>query len=371
MTQHPEEGTLHAYIDGELSQAEAAALELHVGECALCAAALAEARGLAAAASRVITTLDAAPSSAALPATPVVVKPSVRPRRTARPPIFRLPYARAAALLLLAGGAAVVVDRTGTFARGKSPQAESSMADLATTSEVAPAATAQAATPTAAVTAPAVTTETDLSGARGAVTGNAARNSVAPPRVVAGRAADGARRARPVERDASPTEAAPIALFEQRGVAGGTAAKPRAAAPEVALAGKDAAPTAARATALPAATPVPPPPAREAMRLEEVVVTGVLNFGPTVSRYRTKDGAILTLTEEPLRTSFAEESLATRQHVPASPQRKVAASMAATPINSYRWSSAERGKTYTLSGPLTVPELEALSRRLSELERVP
>lgn len=110
------------------------------------------------------------------------------------------------------------------------------------------------------------------------------------------------------------------------------------------------------------------------MRLEELVVTGVtgaLSFGPTVARYRTRDGIIVTLTEEPLRTSVAEESAATRQSVPPPLQRRVAAPMAATPVNSYRWSIAERGKTYTLSGPLTVAELEALSKRLSELERLP
>lgn len=372
MTQHPEEGTLHAYIDGELSPDEAAALELHVGECALCAAALAEARGLVAAASRVITTLDAAPSSAASPAAPVVVKPSVGARRTVRPPIFRLPYARAAALLLLVGGTAVVVDRTGTFARGKSSQAEPSMAGAAITSEVAPAATAQAATPTAVVTGPAVAAEADLSGAVGAVRGRAARDAAAPPRVVAGRAGDDAGRARPVERSALPTEAAPTALFEQRGVAGGTATKPQAAAPAVTLAGKDAAAPVAQATAPPVAPVDPPPPAREAMRLEEVVVTGVLNVGPTVSRYRTKDGAILTLTEEPLRTSFAEESAATRRSAPPPPPlRRIAAPMAAALVNSYRWLSVDRGKIYTLSGPLKVAELEALSGRLSELERVP
>jgi hypothetical protein len=45
--------------------------------------------------------------------------------------------------------------------------------------------------------------------------------------------------------------------------------------------------------------------------------------------------------------------------------------MAATQINSYRWSSPERGRIFTLSGPLTVAELEVLSKRLSELERLP
>ncbi|MEX1186160.1 MAG: zf-HC2 domain-containing protein [Gemmatimonadaceae bacterium] len=370
MTQHPEEGTLHAYIDGELSPGEAATLELHVGQCARCAAALAEARGFVAAASRVITTLDAAPSSAVAPAAPVIVQPSAPARRVVRPLIFRLPYARAAALLLLVGGTAVVLDRTGTFARGRSSQAESLMADAATASEIVAEPTAES--PTAAMPASAPAAAADLSTeAGGGTTGNAARDAVAPPRVVAGRETDGARRARVVERSAPPPESARAGLVEQRGVAGGMATKPPPAAPAAALARKDAAPTVAQPTALPVAPPAPPPPVRPAMRFEEVVVTSAPMLGANVSRYRTKDGTVLTLTEELLRTSFAEESAATRRSAAPQVQQRAAAQMAATVINSYRWSSPERGMTYTLSGPLTVAELEALSKRLSELERVP
>jgi hypothetical protein len=110
---------------------------------------------------------------------------------------------------------------------------------------------------------------------------------------------------------------------------------------------------------------------RSELRLEEVVVTSAPTLGAGVSRYRTKDGTIVTLTEEPLRTSFAEESAATRPIAAPRVQQRAVAQMAAPVINSYRWSSPERGRTYTLSGPLTVAQLEALSKRLSELERVP
>lgn len=96
-----------------------------------------------------------------------------------------------------------------------------------------------------------------------------------------------------------------------------------------------------------------------------------LNLVPPVVRYRTRDGVIVTLTEEPLRTAFAEESLAARQSMPAPARQRMAAAAAASTVNTYRWSSVEQGKTFALSGPLTVAELEALSRRLGELERVP
>jgi len=43
---HVDEGTLHAYLDGELPSAERAALEAHLADCATCRASLAEERAL-------------------------------------------------------------------------------------------------------------------------------------------------------------------------------------------------------------------------------------------------------------------------------------------------------------------------------------
>jgi anti-sigma factor RsiW len=59
--QHLEEGTIHAWLDDELSPAERAEAEAHVAGCAECAAAVAEARGFIAASSRILTALDAVP----------------------------------------------------------------------------------------------------------------------------------------------------------------------------------------------------------------------------------------------------------------------------------------------------------------------
>jgi Putative zinc-finger len=63
--QHLDEGTIHAWLDGgrALDEAEAARVEAHVAECATCAAAVAEARGLIAGASRVLSALDHAPAN--------------------------------------------------------------------------------------------------------------------------------------------------------------------------------------------------------------------------------------------------------------------------------------------------------------------
>src|SRR5688572_23818446 len=60
--QHLDEGTIHAWLDGALSLDEAARVETHVGSCTMCADATAEARGLIAASSRILTALDDVPS---------------------------------------------------------------------------------------------------------------------------------------------------------------------------------------------------------------------------------------------------------------------------------------------------------------------
>jgi hypothetical protein len=70
--QHPEEGLIHAWIDGALPAAEAAELESHVTSCAECATTVAEARGLVAASSRIIGHLDAVPGN---------VIPAKRPKK--------------------------------------------------------------------------------------------------------------------------------------------------------------------------------------------------------------------------------------------------------------------------------------------------
>ncbi len=60
-SQHPDEGTIHAWLDGELSSAEADALRTHVANCAECRVAVAEARGLVAASARILRSLDDGP----------------------------------------------------------------------------------------------------------------------------------------------------------------------------------------------------------------------------------------------------------------------------------------------------------------------
>jgi anti-sigma factor RsiW len=80
--QHLDEGTIHAWLDGELPSAEREALEAHIAECAPCAAALAEARGFVAASTRILTALDSVPGGV-LPAASTgsgTARPAVRRR---------------------------------------------------------------------------------------------------------------------------------------------------------------------------------------------------------------------------------------------------------------------------------------------------
>lgn len=65
---HVDEGTIHAWLDGELDAAEVARIEAHIGRCGACAAHVAEARGLIAGASRVIGMLDDVPAPMVRPA---------------------------------------------------------------------------------------------------------------------------------------------------------------------------------------------------------------------------------------------------------------------------------------------------------------
>jgi anti-sigma factor RsiW len=64
-SEHPDEGTIHAWLDGALDDATAQALAAHAAGCRDCAERVAEARGLIAGASRVVSALDDLPSTAA------------------------------------------------------------------------------------------------------------------------------------------------------------------------------------------------------------------------------------------------------------------------------------------------------------------
>ena len=105
--QHLDEGTIHAWLDGALDAEESARVEEHVAQCAACSAAVAEARGFAAGASRILTALDQTPGGVA----PRSATFDAKPRRSASLwGALHLTPARAAAaaLIFVAAGTALV-----------------------------------------------------------------------------------------------------------------------------------------------------------------------------------------------------------------------------------------------------------------------
>ena len=105
--QHLDEGTIHAWLDGALDAEESARVEEHVAQCAACSAAVAEARGFAAGASRILTALDQTPGGVA----PRSATFDVKQRRS--PSLWGALHltparAAAAALIFVAAGTALV-----------------------------------------------------------------------------------------------------------------------------------------------------------------------------------------------------------------------------------------------------------------------
>jgi hypothetical protein len=97
---HPDEGLIHAWLDGELDATEAAQVEALVTSDPEWTAAAAEARGLIAASTRITAALDRVPANVIPAAAPV--------RRRSRQWTWR-----AAAAIVLLAGSAVVLERRG------------------------------------------------------------------------------------------------------------------------------------------------------------------------------------------------------------------------------------------------------------------
>ncbi len=104
--QHPDEGTIHAWLDGQLLAEKGDEIAAHASECPECAAMVAEARGLVAASTRILTALDDV-SAGVIPAPPKRVPVPLMPRRWYDRTDLRV----AAALLFVASASLVAVRR--------------------------------------------------------------------------------------------------------------------------------------------------------------------------------------------------------------------------------------------------------------------
>lgn len=179
--QHPDEGTIHAWIDGALDADSARELEAHVATCAECARVVAEARGLVAASSRILTALDNVPGD---------VIPGARPAKPQQVRRFQMtPFwmRTAAAVLIVAGSSAL-------FFTGKLNKPELKRADIAMSSEAdLGQVQAQAEMPPAAP-APAAPGARDLAANSTPATSGAGTGGGAQPLSARGQAASSSRR---------------------------------------------------------------------------------------------------------------------------------------------------------------------------------
>lgn len=115
--QHLDEGLIHAWLDGALTDEEARHAEAHIASCEACRAAVAEARGLIAASSMILSKLDvdaagatrtAAPGTAPGPDSTETLRPIAAARFPVKRPLAAYRLRAAAAVLVLAGGVAAV-----------------------------------------------------------------------------------------------------------------------------------------------------------------------------------------------------------------------------------------------------------------------
>jgi anti-sigma factor RsiW len=388
--QHPDEGTIHTWLDGELPPDDAAELEAHVAQCSECAAAVAEARGFIAGSSRIVSALDIVPGD---------VIPVAAPRKRSW---YNSTQFRAAAAVLFVAGASLVLLRDGT---------QSKMETVMDVRDVQTAASPAAES--APVQAPA---PQPVNPARDARSRDARSLSAS-----ADQAKDEASTAKPVESQAAESRAA-AARNEKR--AASPTAPPQTAAGIGNLSGpvvKSAEPERRNfdsrlsqrvpVTAVPAPAPAPRSAAlADAQRaatssvrmradtskllLNDVVVTGVATapaaapppvaplrivradtVAATVrTRFEVRPGVEIVLTETSV--PIAATGAATAQQQAAAPVSKAApfersgnatsATANAARVDSITWVSTVSGKSYVLRGPLTKEQLTLLRSRLPQ-----
>ena len=122
---HLDEGTIHAWLDDALDAEEAARVERHAADCAACAAAVAEARGLVAGASRILTALDSVPGAIVPKTAASMAAPRARRTRSLRTSLHLTPArAAAAAVVVIAAGTMLVLRSAPNAARSAITLAE-------------------------------------------------------------------------------------------------------------------------------------------------------------------------------------------------------------------------------------------------------
>lgn len=373
---HLDEGMIHAWLEGALPPDEAALTEEHIASCDECSAAVAEARGLIAASSRILTALDDVPGG-------VIPSRSLRPR-----PWYMRRELQAAAAVVVVAGTTLLLMNGGRLQRTTASSATFTVSSAAIDTGVP--------TPAEAAPAPARAAE---SGKREAVESKVADEAARMP-VVSRRSLQ-----KPAERNQASQAAgssAADATKQRFDVATGIASVTVKAVPE-----------APAAKALPLT--VGPVPALTDSPMRVINVERRIGWGPRIT-YQLSSGVQVVLTEETTRTleevvvvpvdpkaRRAERNRlravekAKKDSVPATCARDTTVrslqgvvtgvqtmsnasaptTAAATretaappaPNNSLRWTDPEGSSRYTLTGPLTCDELKRVRTRLGDAKR--
>lgn len=339
--QHPDEGTIHAWIDGQLSADVSAELETHVASCAECAALVAEARGLVAASTRIVSALDSVPAG---------VVPAAARRRS----WYANTQLRAAAAVLLVAGASALVIR-GSYSVPPAEDAgrvmATDVAEVRQDSKAMPEASAaieQASPPPSApaakrnasgqrqATPPATRADGAGNTAARSVTGAGAAIRAESPAVAAPPAQATTTFSSQKAAEQTVTTAEPLRMRPV--VVGGTAKRAESDAPALTLVRSD--------------------------------TTGSV----TVSVYRVEPGFEVTLTETATVPSAPSTAAGTQRErrlqaaAPSPPlQRADMAAMSAV-LMSISWTDSSSRKSYVLAGPVSRERLEALRKQI-ELTR--
>ena len=337
---HLDEGTIHAWLDGALDDEAAGQAEAHAARCTECASAVADARGLIAASTRILGALDDVPAGvipwggrAGPPATAVVRR---WPAWTGR---------AAASIAVIAVGATLLVRRAGeTLDRASVARAGSG---AETTSVAAATAATPAALATPAPAAPAATGELKKLKAEDG-------RSAAAADIAAG----GAPRAASADELASVRE-------KTDSLAPARIAARDAPAPVAAASGGEGAPSSLQAGNANAAAKVALSAEPAANRLRLVREATATEGTRVVERrvYAVPGGGEVTLAIAGRRADAAADSLAPAESAARETDK-------APGVNSIDWTDAD-GTAYEFSGAIPVDSLRSLRALLPERGKNP
>ena len=373
---HLDEGTIHAWLDGALEAEEAARAEAHVESCSVCAEAVAEARGLIAASSRILLALDNVPNVARAGGSGGAGRAPFRTTWWVRERIA------AVVAVIVAGGALAVL-----MSRGD-PRESAVVLTSLPTAQLEVAAADSPAPPMATAAAP--RSETDAVAApisgRGIAAARvqdrdlaATRGVDTTPTMMALEVAEAASPPSVVQPQRTDDTVRSAAVSQALASAGGQAAREeeKAAAADV---------TAERLRRRGAAEN---PSRFAAPRTTEPGVGGVVGAGSAAAPFRlmqerrlteagqeivrriySVDGILVTLDEVPAMLALEQRRPRVENAVPSAKAPATPApaprDSAVTTTNTIRWRDA-RGAEFTLTGPAS-PERLARIRLLLGLE---